>query len=210
MDIGHLRKEYRLQKLDKASLLQNPFKQFHKWFEEALTVQVVEPNAMALATTDKQGRPSCRTVLMKSFDENGFLFYTNLESRKAKDLSENPKVCAVFWWKELERQVILEGTTELLLQDDSAKYFSTRPRGSQLGAWASMQGQKVESRKILEQEFQRIEQKFLNQKVPLPPFWGGFRIKPTVVEFWQGRADRIHDRLVYKLENDWKIERLSP
>lgn len=215
MDIQSLRKEYRLKKLNRQSLDQSPFEQFNKWLLEALQVDVMEPNAMALATADQAARPSCRMVLMKHFDEKGLVFFTNLESQKADELRKNPHASALFWWKELERQVRIEGGIKSATEDEARQYFAKRPRKSQLGAWTSHQDAVVESRMILENEFKKMEDKFQGQEIPLPLFWGGFCIIPEVFEFWQGREDRLHDRFRYRKMREeegesWLIERLSP
>ena len=211
MDIHSLRKEYRLKQLRRQSLDKNPFLQFKVWWEEARQAEVVEPNAFALATADRQGRPSCRMVLLKYFGEEGMLFFTNLESRKAKELSENPVASALFWWKELERQVIIEGHVEMTSSDQTTAYFAKRPRKSQLGAWASHQDAIISSRLILEENFRKREKQFEGKEIPLPPYWGGFKLIPVQFEFWQGREDRLHDRFKYITKgNSWNLERVSP
>ncbi len=206
-----MRLDYRLKKLSKNSLNQDPFTQFKDWLEEAVRSQLIEPNAMSLATSAKSGKPSCRTVLLKGFDTRGFMFFTNLESRKARELNENPQASAIFWWRDLERQVLLEGSVETVSQEESSLYFARRPRASQLSAWASHQDAVIASRQLLEEQYRQMDERFRDQSVPKPPFWGGFRLVPERFEFWQGRADRLHDRFQYVLEEGvWKIDRLSP
>jgi pyridoxamine 5'-phosphate oxidase len=206
-----LRKEYKLKKLDRKSLDPDPFTQFSVWFEEACMAQVAEPNAMTLATASLQGRPSCRIVLLKRFDQNGFLFFTNYESRKGKELKENPYAGICFFWKELERQVIIEGSIEKISRMESELYFNSRPRGSQLSAWISRQSQVVSSRGSLEKEYQHLEKEYEGKVIPLPPFWGGYRLIPDRFEFWQGRENRLHDRFQYEhIGSNWIISQLSP
>lgn len=212
MDIGALRNEYKQGSLDRTDLHATPFAQFDQWFQQANDSEVLEVNAMQLATASKTGRPSVRTVLMKAFDEQGFVFYTNYGSQKAQEISENPQVSALFFWKELERQVEITGKIEKVATADSLKYFLSRPQGSQLGAWVSKQSSAIESRGFLEQKLVEMKQKFAQGDIPLPDFWGGFRIVPDTVEFWQGRPSRLHDRFEYRLNTDqnWDIARLSP
>lgn len=211
MDISKIRKEYQSLPFDKMDLDSSPFRQFEKWFQEALQSEVMEPNAMALSTVNSVGQPNCRMVLLKKWDDNGFVFFTNYGSPKAHALDDKPEAALTFFWKELERQIRIEGIAEHTSKEDSAIYFAQRPRKSQLSAWASNQSQPVESREALEKEYDRCEKLYEGQDVPLPPFWGGFRIKPIRFEFWQGRRDRLHDRFEYKLEKGkWIITRLSP
>lgn len=223
MDMESFRRNYNLASLMLENLKENPFDQFKHWLEEALKVNVVEPNAMALATASREGKPSCRMVLMKKFDQSGFVFYTNLQSRKSRELTEMPFASATFYWKELERQVLIEGNVNEVNREESKAYFSSRPRGSQLSAWASMQDQIIPSRKPLEEAYEVAEKRYLDAAVPLPEFWGGFRVHPTRFEFWQGRPDRLHDRFQYvPVPSDgfqympaasgsrWQIDRLSP
>lgn len=211
MNISDLRKEYRLRALTRESLSKEPVEQFRIWLAEAIKAEIIEPTAMALATCDAAGHPYCRMVLLKHFDKQGFTFFTNLESRKARQLKEMPVAAATFWWRDLERQVLLEGKVERVSNEEAASYFAKRPRQSQLGAWASKQSSVVDSRRALEVEFERFENKFKNKEIPLPPFWGGFRIVPERFEFWQGRESRLHDRFRYEWEDgDWKIDRLAP
>lgn len=210
MDIGDLRRDYRQRKLERNNLDKNPFEQFKLWLGEAIKSEVLEPNAMILSTATKTGIPSSRTVLLKEIDERGLIFFTNKESRKAKEMIENPEVSLVFWWAPLERQVAIQGKAEQIDKADDENYFTKRPRGNQLGCWASRQGAVISSREILEDEFRRLDELY-KDKVPLPPFWGGFRIIPTRFEFWQGRSNRLHDRFMYQKENgSWTICRLSP
>ena len=211
MDLGELRKNYTQAGLTEEDLDKNPFKQFEIWFNQACEAQLNEPNAMSLATSSKDYNVTIRTVLLKLFDEKGFVFFTNYESTKSKQINENPNVAVVFPWLPLERQVIITGQANKVSTAESLKYFSTRPRGSQLGAWISQQSSVITSRKLLEMKFEEIKRKFLEKEIPLPDFWGGYRIVPVTFEFWQGRPNRLHDRFKYKLhENLWTIERLAP
>jgi len=197
--------------LNKSDVDRNPIKQFAKWYEEAAAFGIAETDAMTLATATKDGRPSARIVLLKSFDDHGFVFYTNYESRKAKDLAENPRACLVAYWLPVKRQVRIEGTVEKVSEKESEDYFQTRPLGSKLGAWASHQSDVVESRDVLEKSYAELSKRF-GEDVPRPTHWGGYRIQPEVIEFWQGRDNRLHDRLRYQLQADgtWVIERLGP
>lgn len=212
MDIGELRNEYKRDSLDQTDLCSSPFAQFEKWFRQARDSQVLEINAMQLATATTAGRPSVRTVLMKAFDEQGFVFYTNYGSQKAREITENPLVSALFFWKELERQVEITGKVEKVATSDSLKYFLSRPKGSQLGAWVSPQSSIIESRQFLEQKLAEMKHKFSQGDIPLPDYWGGFRIIPDTVEFWQGRPNRLHDRFEYRVNasQNWDITRLAP
>lgn len=212
MDLGELRKNYTQAGLTEEDLNINPYKQFELWFNQAQEAEIIEPNAMSLATTSKDYEVTVRTVLLKLFDEKGFVFFTNYESVKSKQIQEIPNVAVVFPWIALERQVIVTGKAEKVSTAESLKYFSTRPRGSQLGAWISQQSSIISSRKLLEMKFDEIKRKFLDKEVPLPDFWGGYRIVPSSFEFWQGRPNRLHDRFKYtKLEKGaWHIERLAP
>lgn len=189
----------------------DPIEQFRRWFDEALNANLHEPNAMTLATASNDGKPSARIVLLKGCDERGFAFYTNYEGRKANDLDENPRAALVFYWGELERQVRIEGTVSRISDQESDEYFASRPRGSQLGAWASEQSQPAERRGSLEEKLRSLEAEYADREVPRPPFWGGYRVEPEAVEFWQGRENRLHDRLVYRrTDGGWRIERLQP
>lgn len=198
--------------LTKDSLEANPIRQFQKWYDEVRAAGVSEQDAisMTLATATKGGPPSARIVLLKSVDDNGFVFYTNYQSRKGRELDENPRACLLFYWPQVWRQVRIEGSVEKVSEAESDEYFRTRPLGSKLGAWASNQSQVVQSRETLESRFTEIEKRF-GEHVPRPPHWGGYRLKPNAIEFWQGRENRLHDRLRYRLENGvWLIERLEP
>lgn len=210
-EIANIRREWSSRKLDESNVSSNPFGQFSEWMREAIDADILDPNAMTLATADKSGVPSARIVLLKSIDEKGLVFYTNYESKKAKDLLENPRASVVLFWKELERQIRVIGTVEKISQKESEEYFTTRPYESQIGAWASKQSSELKGRELLEKKFAEIKSKYPEGKVPLPEFWGGFRIIPEQFEFWQGRPSRLHDRIAYFKENGkWKIIRLAP
>jgi pyridoxamine 5'-phosphate oxidase len=213
MDIASLRNEYRKAELTEELLNTNPFLQFQKWMEEAVKSDLYEPTAMILSTADQHGAPSSRTVLLKMYDERGFVFFTNYQSRKGREIGENPQVSLLFPWLDLERQVIVMGRAEKISTAESLGYFASRPRGSQLGAWASAQSTVVSSRQLLAMQFEKMKQKFLEGDIPIPDFWGGYRVVPRRIEFWQGRENRLHDRFEFvreDLEADWKIARLSP
>lgn len=210
VDIASLRKEYSKAALDLDSVDSSPFTQFRKWFDEATHAEVLEPNAMVLGTSSLEGLVTQRTVLLKAFDESGFVFYTNYHSRKARQIAENAQVSLLFPWYTLERQVAITGKAEKISTTESMKYFLSRPFGSQLGAWVSQQSKVISSRSILETKLHEMKQKFREGKVPLPDFWGGYRVVPDSFEFWQGRASRLHDRILYSSGPDWKTERLSP
>jgi pyridoxamine 5'-phosphate oxidase len=211
MNIADIRKEYKLQSLHEADVESNAIAQFSKWWDEAIKSDVDEVNAMALATASPDGKPSVRIVLLKGFDERGFTFFTNYESNKGITLANNPKASVVFFWKELQRQIRIDGITEKTSALESDTYFASRPEGSRIGAWASPQS-KVITRSEIENKFSLSQKEFAEKNIPRPPFWGGYRIKPQLIEFWQGRPNRLHDRIVYSLDknNDWKIERLAP
>lgn len=210
-ELAALRRDYSRHELSKATVAADPFDQFSKWFEEAVASQIVEPNAMHLGTATLDGVPSGRTVLLKGFDKNGFKFFTNYDSAKAREVAANPNCYLHFLWKELERQVFIRGTAEKTSASESDEYFATRPYKSQIGAWASAQSSIIESRKFLEQKFDEMSSKYAEGNVPRPPFWGGFRVRPDQFEFWQGRRSRLHDRILYTLaEGNWRISRLSP
>ncbi|MCC6414478.1 MAG: pyridoxamine 5'-phosphate oxidase [Opitutaceae bacterium] len=212
MTLADLRKEYSLAGLKETDLAKDPFRQFDKWFHEAEAAKLNEPNAMTLATATRDGRPSARTVLLKSVDARGFVFYTNYESSKGRELDANPRASLVFPWLDLERQVIVTGTVAKVSREEADAYFHSRPLASQLGAWASAQSTILSSRRQLDDNMKAVEKKYAGQTVPLPPHWGGYRLAPETVEFWQGRRSRLHDRLRYRREADgsWTIERLSP
>jgi pyridoxamine 5'-phosphate oxidase len=206
-----MRKDYGLAGLVEKDLAKNPFRQFEQWFSEAEAAKVPEPNAMTLATTGRDGRPSSRIVLLKAVDGRGFVFYTNYESRKGRELADNPHAALVFPWITMERQVIVEGSVARVSREEAEVYFHSRPRASQLAAWASPQSTVIAGRAVLEESYRVIERKYEGREVPLPPQWGGYRLNPVSVEFWQGRRSRLHDRLRYRREagGDWVIERLA-
>ena len=206
------RSEYARGELDLDQLKPSPFDQFALWFGQAMEAKVIEPNAMSLATAGADERPLVRTVLMKSYDERGFVFYTNLESRKARQMAENANVSLLFPWLALERQVIVGGSVERVSTAETLAYFMTRPRGSQLGAWVSAQSSVITTRSLLEQKLEEMKRKFAEGLVPLPSFWGGYRVAPREIEFWQGRRSRLHDRFLYARQPDgsWRIDRLAP
>ena len=214
MDLSDYRREYLKGGLHEDEMPADPFEQFTLWFKQASDADYPEPNAMSLATADAHGRPSLRTVLLKYFDTQGFVFFTNYTSRKAKEIGANPQVSLLFPWVALERQVVVVGRAEKISAAESLKYFSSRPRSSQLGAWVSAQSEAIPTRKFLEMKLAEIGRKFKEGKIPLPDFWGGYRVVPEEIEFWQGGAARLHDRFQYTREsarsNDWSIQRLSP
>ena len=210
--VARLRREYTRAGLEESDADPNPIEQFRRWFDEALAASLHEPTAMTLATATPDGRPSARVVLLKGFDERGFVFYTNYEGRKSKELEANPCCALVFYWGELERQVRVEGRAGSIPDGQSDAYFAVRPRGSQLGAWASEQSRPVRDRGALEQSMRELEVEYEGREVPRPPFWGGYRVEPETIEFWQGRENRLHDRLRYRRLRDggWRRERLQP
>ena len=212
MDLGALRRNYTQQGLDLQDLDADPINQFTLWFEQACQADILEPNALVLATVSPNGQPWQRTVLLKYFDQEGFVFFTNYGSRKAQHIGANTQVSLLFPWYALERQLAIGGTAQRISSAESLKYFLSRPRGSQLGAWVSQQSTIISSRQLLEMQFEKIKEKFLNQEIPLPDFWGGYRVKPTSFEFWQGRPNRLHDRFLYSRDDTtiWTIARLSP
>lgn len=210
-DLADLRREYAREGLSRASVAGDPIEQFTKWMNEALAAAVIEPTAMVVSTVDESARPSSRTVLLKGFDERGFVFFTNYESRKARDLSANPGISLMFHWPDLERQVMIGGVAEKGSREESEQYFATRPRESQIGAWASRQSSILSDRAELERQIEEIRSKFGEGEIPCPPHWGGYRVIPRSIEFWQGRKSRLHDRLVYERSVEgWSIARLSP
>lgn len=212
MDLESYRREYTKAGLEREDLAEDPIAQFDRWMEQAIASQLPDPNAMTIATVDATGQPSQRIVLLKNVDAKGFVFYTNLSSRKAQELKQNPKISLHFPWHLLERQVKVCGVAEQLSAAEVFKYFVSRPRDSQLGAWASHQSRPINSRALLLQQFEKMKNKFAQGEIPLPDFWGGFRVKPHQIEFWQGGAARLHDRFQYNLTGDgrWVIERLEP
>lgn len=211
-DLASLRREYLQGGLEMTDLAANPIEQFNRWMQQIIAAEIPDPNAMTIATVDATGQPSQRIVLLKNLDERGFVFYTNLRSRKAQDLHQNTKISLHFPWHFLERQVKVCGVAEQLSTAEVLKYFVTRPRESQLGAWASQQSRPISSRALLMQQFESMKHKFSKGEIPLPDFWGGFRVKPHQIEFWQGGANRLHDCFQYNLQSDklWTIERLEP
>ena len=211
MDLESFRRDYLAPGLHREHLDDSPFVQFEHWLKQAIDAGLRDPTAMSLGTVGADGRPWQRLVLLKQVDGAGFVFYTNLESRKAQHIAANPRVCLLFPWADIERQVIVAGTAERVGAVESLKYFLTRPRDSQLAAWASAQSRPLSSRKLLEEQFARMKQKFSDGEVPLPAFWGGFRVTPAAFEFWQGRVNRLHDRFGYTRDGEgWRIERLAP
>lgn len=213
-DLHSLREDYRKHRLARADLAPDPLEQFKKWFEQARSAGLKEPNAMVLSTVDTDGQPFTRTVLLKDLDADGMVFYTNFESRKARQIGANPRVSCLFLWLELERQVSINGTATRIPTAAALRYFLSRPLASRLGAWSSQQSSVIRSRSLLEAKFEEMKRKFAHGEVPLPSFWGGFRIKPHSYEFWQGRQSRLHDRFLYTLADpnsrQWQIERLQP
>jgi len=212
MDVSGMRRSKTGASLEREDLDDSPIVQFEGWFRDACDADHSDPNAMSIATVDAANRPSSRTVLLKYFDERGFVFYTNLESAKAAHIESNAEVALLFFWRELGRQVSIRGTAARIPTRETLKYFATRPRGSQIGAWVSAQSSVISSRSLLEAKFDELQRKFSDREVPLPSFWGGYRVSPVEVEFWQGRRNRLHDRFLYRLKDDgnWSIDRLAP
>lgn len=214
MDIFEFRNEYLKGGLERGDLDANPFAQFKTWFDHAVECKVKEPNAMVVSTVDAHGAPTSRVVLLKSWDETGFVFYTNYTSKKARDIAENDKVSLLFVWLDLERQLRINGTAAKVSAAESLRYFLKRPSGSRLGAWVSHQSSIISSRSLLEMQFEKMKRKFADGKIPLPDFWGGFRVVPNYFEFWQGRENRLHDRFAYTPDasekSGWRIDRLAP
>jgi pyridoxamine 5'-phosphate oxidase len=210
-DVASLRKEYTRAGLAEMDVAPDPVEQFRRWFDAALAAGLHEPNAMTVATATSDGRPSARVVLLKGFDKRGFVFYTSYEGRKGRELEENPRAALLFYWGELERQVRIEGSVSRVSEEESDAYYASRPRGSRLGAWASEQSRVVEGREVLEGRIGDLEAEYAGREVPRPPFWGGYRVGHEAVEFWQGRENRLHDRIVYLREGaGWEIRRLQP
>jgi pyridoxamine 5'-phosphate oxidase len=212
MDVASLRRSATGFTLERDDLDDSPIVQFEDWFRYACETVPMDPNAVSIATVDSEGRPSSRTVLLKYFDESGFVFFSNYGSQKAQHIESNPNVAMLFFWSDAARQVKIRGTASKIPMSETLKYFASRPRGSQIGAWVSAQSSVISSRSLLESEFRRLKDKFRNNEVPLPSFWGGYRVVPQEIEFWQGRRNRLHDRFRYTLEEDgsWSIARLAP
>ncbi|HBY41211.1 MAG TPA: pyridoxamine 5'-phosphate oxidase [Alteromonas sp.] len=212
MSIADMRRQYSMGRLTEEALTQHPIDLFKQWLGEAIDAKIPDPTAMTVATVDASGQPSQRIVLLKDYDHDGFVFYTNLGSRKAKELAENPKISLHFPWFFMERQVRVCGVAEKLSVAQNAKYFLSRPKDSQLAAWASQQSQPISSRELLMTQFKQMKDKFANKDIPLPDFWGGFKVKPSQIEFWQGGEDRLHDRFEYRFDAEagWSTQRLMP
>lgn len=221
--IADIRKDYKLASLEEANVASNPIDQFTRWWNDAVASQIDEVNAMTLATVNPAGVPAARIVLLKGYNPEGFIFFTNYESDKGKNLAQNPNAALVFFWKELERQIRIEGTVQKVSAEESDRYFNSRPASSRIGAWASPQSAVIENRLVIEQNVERYSSIFANDSIERPDHWGGYIVKPTSIEFWQGRSSRLHDRIRYKLETsdynaatdtrtdaNWKIERLAP
>ena len=212
LNLAKMRAEYTGGELRREDLRADPIDQFGAWFQQACDAGILEPNAMSLATASAEAQPSLRTVLLKGCDARGFVFFTNFESRKARELAANPRVALLFPWLAMQRQVIVAGSAERISTAETLKYFLTRPRDSQISAWISKQSSVIISRKLLEMEWEHMKQKFADGEVPLPSFWGGYRVQPQQIEFWQGRANRLHDRFLYvrQANDSWTLEQLAP
>jgi len=210
--IADIRKDYKLHSLNETDVAADPTEQFTRWWDDAVKSEIEEVNAMTLATINEAGFPAARIVLLKGYDAKGFVFFTNYQSHKGKELAKNPRACLVFFWKELERQVRIEGIVEKIPAAESEEYFQSRPVGSRIGAWASPQSIVISGREVIEQNVTDLEKVYGNGPVPRPEHWGGYIVKPISIEFWQGRSNRLHDRILYTAQNDlqWKIERLAP
>lgn len=210
-ELTDLRRDYAFETLSRSSVAHSPFVQFAKWMDEALSSAIIDANAMMISTVDAESRPSSRVVLLKDFGESGFTFFTNYDSKKGQDLAVNPNTVLHFFWPELERQINIRGTAAKVSREESETYFRSRPVESRIGAWASNQSTVLSSREELEKRVEDLRAKFDGEDIPLPPFWGGFRVAPDRFEFWQGRPSRLHDRISYELKgSDWEISRLSP
>ena len=211
LNLADLRQCYLKDGLDEKNTDENPFVQFEKWFQQAQNSELLEPNAMVLSTVNKVNQPSTRTVLLKQFSDQGFVFFTNYRSQKAQDIQDNPKVALHFNWLELERQVKIQGQATKISLKDSMRYFSSRPKGSQIGAWVSHQSQIISSKQLLLSQFDKMKEKFRSGEIPFPDFWGGYLVEPHQIEFWQGGDNRLHDRICYTLEDEhWVKQRLAP
>ncbi len=210
--IADIRKDYMLQTLSEDDIHTHPMKQFEKWWDQAIESKIEEVNAMTLATVNAAGSPSARIVLLKGFNNDGFTFFTNFNSRKGIEIAENPNVCLVLFWKELERQVRIEGNVKKIHESESDTYFNSRPLSNRIGAWASPQSEEIVSREELEKRFSQIEKDFFDKEISRPPHWGGYIVQPKSIEFWQGRPSRLHDRIEYKVNenNQWSFVRLAP
>jgi pyridoxamine 5'-phosphate oxidase len=211
MSIADIRKDYQLKSLSEHEVDENPFTQFSVWWDQAVQSEIDEVNAMALSTVTSEGKPSSRIVLLKGYDEQGFIFFTNYSSDKGQQINQNHFAALLFFWKELERQIRIEGVVSKVSDEESDAYFNSRPLGSRLGAWASPQSQKIADREVLNKELMKFTEQFDQENIPRPAHWGGYRVKPTKIEFWQGRSNRLHDRILYEQVNEnWQISRLAP